>query len=55
MYLLTKYRKDKGDKMRKYVFADIPWFIGYCDTGLVLTVQVRNRETNWCENINMAL
>jgi len=50
--LMQNYRSNhKG----KYIFAEIPWFITATNSGLCLTAQIKNRDTGWTENVNIAL
>jgi len=50
---LKCYRK--AHKGSSYIFDDTPWFISVSDNGTTLNVQIKNRETNWVENTNIAL
>ena len=52
---LTQYRKVHNDRIRRYVFAEIPWFVSISDNSVTLNVQIMNRETHWVENWNIGI
>jgi hypothetical protein len=52
---LRNYRKVHRDRIRRYIFAEIPWHVSVSNEGASLNVQIMNRETGWTENTNIAL
>ena len=52
---LKQYRKVHKDRVRRYVFADVPWHITVGDSGVQLNVQIKDSDSGWTENYSYAL
>lgn len=58
---LRNYRKAHHDRIKKYVFADVPFFLFISKENpaagdlIVLKVQIKNRENGWTESISISL